>query len=110
MEAEGTDDCYIISLSAGGYAQVDRPKQPDQAAQNRIKSLTVLRRPKHNDLHPAVVIGPRDDGIFLVYYFKKTDPVLLEDSAVEFRTDAAPVPIRLTFPLNEMMFDGKLAL
>lgn len=110
VSPEQAEQFYVISMIilrpdpvSNGNSEVN------ERLRNRITSLSVLRRARHAELHPSEVGGRRDNVLFQLS-FSKADPITPEDSSVKFMTSAAPAPVSLVFPLDEMMFQGELAL
>jgi hypothetical protein len=53
---------------------------------------------------------PRDNGSIVVFYFPKKQEISVKDGKIDFSARVGPVEVEQFFPLDEMIFSGKLEL
>jgi len=92
---------YVIILE-GVRSRVE----PEQ-----LKTATKLNRKGKPSIVPEKVDVQRtQQGTFLLFYFPKTDPLVLEDKEVEFVVKVGQVDLKHKFKLKDMVFGGNLAI
>ena len=97
---EQDEPYYVVSVSG-------IPEQLHQAA----ISETFLRRDNGKAIAPYnVEVVEQGELSMLVWYFPRHDAITLEDDEVEFVTKLGDTEIRRSFQLEDMLFEGLLAL
>ena len=86
-------------------------KADTHAVEAELKKQASLTRDGKKDLKPSSVqILQRDDGPVIVYFFSRSTEISASDRRVEFDAQIGRLKFGEVFSLNEMVYDGKLAL
>jgi hypothetical protein len=76
-----------------------------------LMASATLRPGKHNAIHPSsVVVSANSGGLVVKMLFPSDEPIRFEDREVVLEAQAGISGIRCVFQLNQMLFQGKLAL
>lgn len=77
-----------------------------------LKSLSVLRREGKKDIRPSSVevFQGGSDGVVVVYVFPLSAEITRNDGFVEFSAQIGRLVIAQAFNLEDMLFQGKLAI
>jgi hypothetical protein len=110
VSPDAAEQYYILTVIILRPEPVDAGDfDVNENQRNRITTLSMLRRAGHAELHPCKVVGKRGDVLYKLS-FLKADPIMPRDGSIEFVTRAVPAPLSRVFPLNEMVFQGELAV
>jgi len=86
-------------------------KTDTRAMEGDLKKLAVLKRDGKKDFKPSgVQILQRDDGPIIVYLFPRSTEISKTDRRVEFDAQIGRLKFAEPFYLDDMLYDGKLAL
>ena len=86
-------------------------KADTHAVEAELKKQASLTRDGKKDLKPSSVqILQRDDGPVIVYFFSRSTEISASDRRVEFDAQIGRLKFGEVFSLDEMVYDGKLAL
>jgi hypothetical protein len=78
---------------------------------NPLKSLAALKRDGKKDVRPtSAEVFQRENGVVVVYTFPPSMEISKQDGHVDFEAQIGRLVISKTFNLDEMQFEGKLAL
>jgi hypothetical protein len=102
------DDGYSIAVYGipGEYFKGD-PK----SLGNPLKSLATLRREGKKDVKPSSAeVFTTGDGVVVVYVFPLSAEIGRNDGYVQFSAQIGRLVLAQTFNLEEMQFQGKLAI
>jgi hypothetical protein len=78
---------------------------------NPLKSLATLKRDGKKDVRPtSAEVFQRENGVVVVYTFPPSMEISQQDGHVDFEAQIGRLVISKTFNLDEMQFEGKLAL
>jgi hypothetical protein len=78
---------------------------------NPLKSLAALKRDGKKDVRPtSAEVFQRENGVVVVYTFPPSMEISKQDGHVDFEAQIGRLVISKTFDLDEMQFEGKLAL
>jgi hypothetical protein len=116
------DGYYVIAVH--GLPQMRRPRgqqeggpniDPDQMRKRmveRMKESTTLSRKGKDPAKPERIetTTVEDASIFLFFFPRGEAPITLEDKELTFATQFGPMEMKATFPLKEMLYQGKLEL
>jgi hypothetical protein len=109
VEAPALDgECYCIAVYGipGGGFKAD-PKELGKP----LKNLAALKRVGQKDVKPVSAEAfQMDSGIVVVYYFPLSAEITKKDGQVRFEAQIGRIVLGQTFDLNQMDFNGKLAL
>jgi hypothetical protein len=76
-----------------------------------LKKQAVLKRDGKKDIKPSSVeILQRDDGPVVVFFFSRSTEISKSDRRVEFDAEIGRLKFAEPFYLEDMIYDGKLAL
>jgi hypothetical protein len=76
-----------------------------------LKDLAVLKRDGKKDVKPASAeVFQRENGVVVVYMFPPSMEITKQDGHVDFEAQIGRLVFTHTFDLDEMQFEGKLAL
>jgi hypothetical protein len=82
-----------------------------RAMEADLKKQAVLRRDGKKDAKPSSVqILQRDDGPVIVFFFSRSTEITPSDRRVEFEAQIGRLKFSEPFYLEDMVYDGKLAL
>jgi len=82
-----------------------------RAMEADLKKQAVLKRDDKKDLKPSSVeILQRDDGPVIVFFFPRSTEITASDRRVEFDAEIGRLKFAEPFYLEDMVYDGKLAL
>lgn len=110
-----TEDHYIVGI-AGLVLPRKRPKPgEEESGQDRMRAefLATARliRRNHNFIGASdVKVNPPEAREEVLFFFPKTDPVMVEEKDVIFEAEQGAFIIRRVFHLKEMQYHGKLEL
>jgi hypothetical protein len=77
----------------------------------RLKSEGSLKREGKRTIAASEIrLLPRDNGSIVVFYFPKKQEISIKDGKIDFSARVGPVEVEQAFPLDEMIFAGKLEL
>ena len=79
MYLENKEPYYIVAVEGLPAIMARFEEEPEKLA-----TTARLRRKKKDDIYPAKVEVQAQQRATLIYYFPQTDPIVLEDRAVEF--------------------------
>jgi hypothetical protein len=86
-------------------------KSETRAMENDLKKQAVLKRDGKKDFKPSdVQILQRDDGPVIVFFFSRSTEITASDRRVEFDAEIGRLKFGETFYIEDMVYDGKLAL
>ena len=86
-------------------------KADTRAMEGELKKDASLQRDGKKDFKPSSVrILQRDDGPVIVYYFPRSTEISRSDRRVEFEAQIGRLKFSEPFYIEEMVYDGKLAL
>jgi hypothetical protein len=78
---------------------------------DRLKKQATIKRDGQKDLKPSnVEVLQRDSGAVVVYLFPKKKEITDKDKRIEFDAKIGRLQFTQSFYVDEMSFDGKLAL
>lgn len=101
---------YAIAV----YGVPSRMANPDsKSLPDQLKKEATLKRDGQKDLKPSkVVVLQREDGPVILYLFQipKSKAIAQEDRRVEFEAKAGRLEFSQAFFLDDMVYQGKLAL
>jgi hypothetical protein len=79
--------------------------------EGELKKQAALKRDGQKDFKPSSVqILQRDDGPVIVYYFPRSTEISKSDRRVEFEAQIGRLKFSEPFYVEDMVYDGKLAL
>jgi hypothetical protein len=82
-----------------------------RALEGQLKKQAALKRDGKKDFKPSSVqILQRDDGPVIVYMFPRSMEILKSDRRVEFDAQVGRLKFAEFFYIEDMVYDGKLAL
>jgi hypothetical protein len=103
------DDGYSIAVYGvpGDYFKGDPKSLGDP-----LKKLAALKRDGQKDVRPSSVevFQGSDEGVVVVYVFPLSAEIGRKDGHVEFEAQIGRLVFTQSFNLDEMLFQGKLAL
>jgi hypothetical protein len=103
------EDRYVISVR--GSLLTRTRAAVDDAKLDILKPATVLQPNDKPEAHPDVLQGASSMGQVLLFGFSKQDLAIVPgDKEVLFRTTIGAFRIQARFNLQEMLYQGKLAL
>ena len=105
---ENEEPHYVLVLDnlPAGLARMDMARLKE-----RLKATVALNRKGQEPLRPAIVeTGTKEKSVVIFFLFPKASPIRVEDKEVEFEARVGPLEFKRKFKLQEMIFDGKLAL
>jgi hypothetical protein len=77
----------------------------------RLKPEGSLKREGKKSIAASEIrLLPRDNGSVVVFYFPKRQEISIKDAKIDFSARVGPVEVEQSFPLDEMIFAGKLEL
>jgi hypothetical protein len=86
-------------------------KADTRAMEADLKKQAVLKRDNKKDFKPSSVeILQRDDGPVIVFFFPRSTEITASDRRVEFDAEIGRLKFAEPFYLEDMVYDGKLAL
>ena len=86
-------------------------KADTRAMEADLKKQAVLKRDDKKDVKPSSVqILQRDDGPVIVFFFPRSTEITASDRRVEFDAEIGRLKFAEPFYLEDMVYDGKLAL
>jgi hypothetical protein len=86
-------------------------KADTRALEGELKKQAALKRDGKKDFKPSSVeILQRDDGPVIVYFFTRSTEISKSDRRVEFDAQIGRLKFGETFYIEDMVYDGKLAL
>ena len=86
-------------------------KADTRAMEADLKKQAVLKRDDKKDFKPSSVqILQRDDGPVIVFFFSRSTEITPSDRRVEFEAQIGRLKFSEPFYLEDMVYDGKLAL
>ena len=86
-------------------------KADTRAMESELKKQAVLKRDDKKDFKPSSVqILQRDDGPVIVFFFSRSTEISKSDRRVEFDAQIGRLKFGEAFYLEDMFYDGKLAL
>jgi hypothetical protein len=86
-------------------------KAGTRAMEADLKKQAALKRDNKKDFKPSSVqILQRDDGPVIVFFFSRSTEITGSDRRVEFDAEIGRLKFAEPFYLEDMMYDGKLAL
>jgi len=89
----------------------DMLKSDPRAMEAELKKLAAFKRGNKKDFKPSSVqILQRDDGPIIVYLFPRSTEISKSDRSVEFDAQIGRLRFAGTFYIEDMVYDGKLAL
>jgi hypothetical protein len=78
---------------------------------NPLKNLAVLKRDGKKDVKPvSAEVFQRENGVVVVYMFPPSMEITKQDGHVDFEAQIGRLVFTHSFNLDEMQFEGKLAL
>ena len=109
MDAELKEESpsYIIAIAGVPRRARSDDDDPDSLEQTRVS--TTLSSKGRSALAPQKVELAKD-GTTLLFVFRRDEPFSLDDKEVEFITKLGPMELKRKFKLEEMVYQGKLAL
>jgi hypothetical protein len=82
-----------------------------RALEGQLKKQAALKRDGKKDFKPSSVqILQRDDGPVIVYMFPRSMEILKSDRRLEFDAQVGRLKFAEFFYIEDMVYDGKLAL
>ncbi|MBZ5635918.1 MAG: hypothetical protein LAO55_22545 [Acidobacteriia bacterium] len=86
-------------------------KAETRALEGELKKQAALKRDGKKDFKPSSVqILQRDDGPVIVYFFARSTEISKSDRRVEFEAQIGRLKFSEPFYIEDMVYDGKLAL
>jgi len=86
-------------------------KADTRAMEGELKKQAVLKRDGKKDFKPSSVeIHQRDDGPIILYLFPRSTEISKSDRRVEFEAQIGRLKFAAPFFVEDMVYDGKLAL
>jgi hypothetical protein len=86
-------------------------KADTRAMEGELKKQASLQRDGKKDFKPSSVqILQRDDGPVIVYYFPRSTEISRSERRVEFEAQIGRLKFSEPFYIEDMVYDGKLAL
>jgi hypothetical protein len=86
-------------------------KSDTRAMEADLKKQAVLKRDDKKDFKPSSVeILQRDDGPVIVFFFSRSTEITASDRRVEFDAQIGRLKFAEPFYLEDMVYEGKLAL
>jgi hypothetical protein len=86
-------------------------KADTRAMEGDLKKQATLKRDGKKDLKPTgVEIHQRDDGPIILFLFSRSSEIARSDRRVEFEAQIGRLKFAEPFFIEDMVYDGKLAL
>jgi hypothetical protein len=83
----------------------------NRSLETQLKKQAALKRDGKKDFKPSSVqILQRDDGVIIVYMFSRSIELSKSDRRVEFDAQMGRLKFAEFFSIEDMVYDGKLAL
>jgi hypothetical protein len=109
QESVGADEPYYAIAVSGLPSRI--ANRDPQELRSRLLSDSYLKLKGKKKIALAdVKMLTRDDNAVLLLLFPKTQEITAGDKEVEFSTRVARMEIKQKFPLEDMIFNGKLQL
>jgi len=78
---------------------------------NPLKKLASLKREGKKDVKPSSVeVFQREDGMAVVYLFPLSAEISMKDAVVDFEAVIGRIVLKQSFPVQQMLFEGRLEL
>lgn len=102
------DAHYAIAVYGVPSRMIDGSSRTET---DRLKKQATIKRDGQKDLKPSnVEVLQRDSGAVVVYLFPKKKEITDKDKRIEFDAKIGRLQFTQSFYVDEMSFDGKLAL
>ena len=109
VDAPAVDENHYAIAVIGVPRSMIKADTPAMEAE--IKKQAVLKRDDKKDFKPSSVqILQRDDGPLIVFFFSRSTEITASDRRVEFEAQIGRLKFSEPFYLEDMKYDGKLAL